>query len=83
MLLKIDVFVKFYSPYCGHCKKLEPTYIELGKRFEKLKDYVRIAEFNMLENTLEYENINGYPSLLFYIKEKKIKREFNIVVIEV
>ena len=39
-----------------------------------MKDYVRIAEFNMLENTLEYENINGYPSLLFYIKEKKIKR---------
>ena len=66
-----DVFVKFYSPHCGHCKKLEPTYIELGKRFEKLKDYVRIAEFNMLANTLEYENINGYPTLLFYPKGKK------------
>ena len=62
---------------------LIPTYLELGKRFEKLKDYVRIAEFNMLENNLEYENINGYPTLLFYLKEKKIKREFNIVVIEV
>jgi protein disulfide-isomerase A1 len=66
-----DVLVKFYSPYCGHCKKLEPTYIELGKRFEKLKDYVRIAEFNMLENSLEYESINGYPTLLFYPKGKK------------
>jgi hypothetical protein len=37
----------------------------------------------MLENNLEYENINGYPTLLFYLKEKKIKREFNIKVIEV
>ena len=66
-----DVLVKFYSPYCGHCKKLEPTYIELGKRFENLKDYVRIAEFNMLENTLEYESVNSYPTLLFYPKGKK------------
>ena len=62
---------------------LIPTYLELGKRFEKLKDYVRIAEFNMLENNLEYENINGYPTLLFYLKEKKIKREFIIMVIGV
>ena len=36
-----------------------------------MKDYVRIAEFNMLANTLEYENINGYPTLLFYPKGKK------------
>ena len=32
--------------------------------FEKLKDYVRIAEFNMLEYTLEYEILMDI--LLYY-----------------
>ena len=36
-------FIEFYSPYCGHCQKLAPTWDMLHRRN---KDKVNIARVN-------------------------------------
>ena len=69
----LDVFVKFYSPYCGHCKRLAPAYEEMAKKFESQKDKVRIAEFDMSSNDFDLLKINGYPTLIFWKAGEKDK----------
>ena len=37
-------FIKFYAPWCGHCKRMEPTWAELAKLHEK--EGAKIAKVN-------------------------------------
>ncbi|CAL1537276.1 unnamed protein product, partial [Lymnaea stagnalis] len=37
---KKDVLIELYAPWCGHCKKLEPIYAELAKKFKSEKNLV-------------------------------------------
>lgn len=65
-----DVLVKYYAPWCGHCKKLTPIWEELGEAFKDNKDLV-IAKFDATTNEAEGVNVKGYPTLIFYPKENK------------
>ena len=65
-----DVLVKYYAPWCGHCKALAPVWEELGKDVEGIEDLV-IAKFDATTNEVAGLDVRGYPTLKFYPKDNK------------
>jgi len=63
-----DVFVEFYASWCGHCKRLKPTWDSLGDHFANVKDRLVIAKLEAQENDLPTSvpfHISGFPTLKF------------------
>ncbi|ODV80585.1 protein disulfide isomerase [Suhomyces tanzawaensis NRRL Y-17324] len=64
-----DVFVKYYAPWCGHCKKLAPTWEELAELYDSKNadSQVVIANLDHSSNDVTTPvQIEGYPTLLLY-----------------
>ena len=61
----VNVFVKFYSPRCPHCVKLEPAFNELAEKLKYNKDLL-VAEYNLLANDFDWFEIRGYPTLIMF-----------------
>ncbi|KAH9986801.1 thioredoxin-domain-containing protein [Russula vinacea] len=60
-----DVFIKFFAPWCGHCKKLAPIWEKLAKG---LQHRVTVAEVNCEDHKslCSSEGVTGFPMLFFY-----------------
>jgi len=65
-----DVLVKYYAPWCGHCKKLAPIWDELAEEYKDVKNLV-IAKFDSTANEAEGVEIQGFPTLIFYPRDNK------------
>lgn len=69
-----DVFVKFYAPWCGHCKSMAPTWVELAEKYKENKSLI-IGDFDATANELQGEKykefVKGYPTLLWIPKGDK------------
>jgi thioredoxin domain-containing protein 5 len=64
-----NFFVKFYAPWCGHCRKLAPTWSELAELLNGDDDSrVKIAKVDCTENNkvCTDNDITSYPTLKFF-----------------
>jgi len=74
-------FIKFFAPWCGHCKSLAPTWEELAGKFAENAG-VKIAKVDCTEGNNKNreictaQGVNGFPTLNIYKDGEKVD-EYN------
>lgn len=76
-----DVLLEVYAPWCGHCKKLEPEYVKVGKKVEKegFGDRIVIAKMDGTLNDSAVDSISwsGFPTMVYVKKGSEEVQTFD------
>jgi len=72
------VFVKFYAPWCGHCKKLAPDWDTLGSTFAKDNSVaITKVDCDAHQELCGRYDVHGYPTLKWFPKGSTEPEEYN------
>ena len=64
-----EVLLKVYAPWCGHCKQIAPEFEAAASALSSNPNVV-LADFDGTVNEVSEIDIQGYPTLLWYGKNK-------------
>ncbi|KAI0314733.1 thioredoxin-domain-containing protein [Amylostereum chailletii] len=70
-----DVFVKFYAPWCGHCKKLAPIWTQLAAQMQHKLTLAEV-DCDAHKALCTREGVSGFPMLFFYPPDHGDKAEY-------
>ena len=70
-----DVLVKFYAPWCGHCKKIAPIYDEVATNLKHNTNLI-IAKMDSTLNETDKVSIQGFPTIKFFPAGNKTPIDF-------
>jgi len=65
----VPVFVKFYAPWCGHCKSLAPTWDQIATNLKGVVPIVKV-DCTSEQGLCSRYGVKGYPTLKLF-KNKK------------
>ena len=71
------IMVKFFAPWCGHCKTLAPEYERAAEMIKSQgKSYV-LAELDATVHTkaAQRHHVQGYPTVLLFLNGQPMKYE--------
>ena len=57
--------IEFYAPWCGHCKKLEPIYEEVGRHLSNSNINVIKIDATKYSKSANSFDVRGYPTIKF------------------
>lgn len=66
------VFVKFYAPWCGHCKSMVPAYSALAKRFKEAGVPVVKVDATVESDIASEYGIEGFPTLKLFVNGEPV-----------
>lgn len=64
------VLLEGYAPWCGHCKKFEPIYVQLAEKVRHVPNLV-IAKYDGSANEHPSFPLKGFPTIKFYMRGMK------------
>lgn len=72
-----NVFVKFYAPWCGHCVRMAPAWVELSQKEASNPDVV-IAELDASAHSAVGQRfgVRGFPTIKFFPKNNKNGQDY-------
>jgi len=73
-------YVEFYAPWCGHCKRLAPTWEKVAEKVlqEHGDDAVVVGKVDCTKyrDTCTSQQIRGYPTIKLYEKDAQEGKRF-------